>query len=63
MAAYLMLKEACLSETSVARFLRIEPAQAYLRAIRFEQSWQKDQDLRTLASACVSEIVERLTSD
>lgn len=63
LAAYLMLREAALSEAHVAHFLRVSPSAAYSAAARFARLVETSPDYEAAASAAIRRAVERLSQD
>jgi hypothetical protein len=63
LAVYLMLRQAGLSELSVARFLAIEPAAAYLKASEVEAALAADPRLRTCMERSLEQVAESLGVD
>lgn len=63
LALYTMLHEACLGEADVARFMSLEPAEAYLRASRFEKEAQADPTVAAYVRQFVDIVVEALAAE
>ncbi len=63
LALYTMLREAGLGEADVARFMSLEPAEAYLRASRFEKEAHADATVAAYVRQFVDIVVETLAAD
>lgn len=63
LAIYTMLREATLAEASVARFMGIEPAEAYLRAARFAKEVAEDPAIANCVHQFVEHVVHQLAND
>jgi hypothetical protein len=63
LAAYTMLKVACLSEAQVARGLGVEPAVAYTKASRFEREIERDPSKGEAVGRFVDQVVAQLVKD
>ena len=63
LAAYTMLRIACLSEAQVARGLGVEPAVAYLKASRFEREIERDPLKSEAVRQFVDLVVAQLIKD
>jgi hypothetical protein len=63
LAVYTMLKEACLPEAAVARYMGMEPAEAYLRAVRFAKEVQEDPVIAGYVCQFVEQVVHLLAND
>lgn len=60
LALFTMLREACLSESSVARVAGLEPAEAYLRASRFSRQVEDNERLQDVVRQFIDLVVESL---
>lgn len=63
LVAFTMLKEAALCEVDVARSLKIEPGEAYLRCARFEQQYQTSEHALLAVRNFAETVVEGLVTD
>jgi chromosomal replication initiation ATPase DnaA len=63
LAAYLMLREAALSESHVAQFLRVTPSSAYQAAARFARLAEESPESKALVDAAIQSAVLRLCQD
>jgi hypothetical protein len=63
LAVYVMLKEASLSESNVARSLGLEPAEAYLRSCRFQALMTESDVIRSYVRQFVDLVVEAVSNE
>jgi hypothetical protein len=63
LAIHLMLREAGLSEVSVARFLGIEPSEAYLQASLIDSMMKRGPEVASLVARCRDAVVDALLAD
>lgn len=60
MAIFTMLREACLSEADIARFIGIGPSEVYQRSARFEEQASLSEDIRSELNTFIEWIVDSL---
>jgi len=63
MAAFVMLREACLCEASVAARFGIQPAAAYQRSAQFAKRLEKDRETRVALDQAVELAVRNIVHD
>ncbi|MEA2553573.1 MAG: chromosomal replication initiator protein, partial [Fimbriimonadaceae bacterium] len=60
MAIFTMLREACLSEAEIARFLGIGPSEVYQRSAKFEEQASLSEPIRAQLNTFIESIVDSL---
>jgi hypothetical protein len=60
MAVFTMLREACLSEADIARFLSLEPSEVYQRSAKYEGEASLSESIRAELNTFIESIVDSL---
>lgn len=63
MALFTMLREACLSEADIARFVGIGPSEVYQRSARFEEQASLSESIRSELNTFIEWIVDSLLGE